>query len=325
MKIKEYIEFLKSPYANFKTKSNPLKCLLLFVSEIIILFFVALINRFIIEKYSLLKIIISCIVFLAYFILWCKYYRNLKKKMKDSNDDLYYQILNKYLVKMIFRILIAIHLLMIAWIVFPVGDWRTGVLNIILNITGILAFKDIVDWLFGTNIKIVVFILAMILFLGFILISKSTLALTIITFGGYYLINWFASEDSMYYLSSQYGVRINSNIIKKHKLRWAIRKAEILFIFISASITFGLKTTIPINWKKSIVDKIVGVLNNMRDPVYNDFLDREMIISLLVILTTIVIYVAIQIIVVKINRKESIVERNQTIKINSKKPRINKR
>ena len=322
MEIKQYIEFLKSPYANFKTKSNPSKCLLLFVSEIIILFFVVLINRFIIEKCSLLKIIISCIVFLVYFILWCKYYRKLKKKMKDSNDDLYYQILSKYSVKMIFEILLAMHLLMIAGIVFPVGDLRTGILNIIRIITGILVFKDITDFLFGTNIKIIFVILGAPLFLGLIwIIGKGTLATPIITFGGYYLINWFASEDSMYYLSSQYGVRINSNIIKKHKLRWASKKANMLFILISTNITFGIKDTMPVEWKKIIVDEIVGVLNNMRDPGYNDFFDRGMIVSTLVIATVLVIFVFITIIVHKIDLKRKQSYRN----IRVKKPKINKR
>ena len=81
----------------------------------------------------------------------------------------------------------------------------------------------------------------------------------------------------------------------------------------------------PVEWKKIIVDKIVGILNNMRAPVrapvYNDFFDRGMIISTLVILTSFVIYFIIMIILVNINpyRKQDSTENK------SKKPRINKR
>lgn len=322
MEIKQYIEFLKSPYTNFKKMSNPSKCQLLFILEIIILFIVVLINRFIIGECSFLKKMISCIVFGAYFILWCKYYRNLKKKMKDSNDDLYYQILNKYSVKMIFRILIAIHLLMIAAIVFPEGDWRTGVLNIILIITGILAFKDIVDWLFGTNIKIVVFIPAMILFFGFILIiGKATLATPVITYGGYYLVNWLASKESMYYFSSTDGKREIQNLTKKQKSKWAKIKANMLFILISTNITFGIKTTIPVDWKKLIVDGILNVLVEMGKPVSDNFFDRGMIISILVILTSAVIYFIIAIILVNINPYRKQIVRKTRVN----KSRINKR
>lgn len=236
--------------------------------------------------------------------------------MKDSNDAL-----SKYSVKIIFRIFIAIHLLIIAEIIIP-SDWWEVVLKIIMNILGILIIKDSMDWLFGTNIKIVVFIPAMILFLGFILIiGKATLATPVITYGGYYLVNWLSSEESMYYFSSTDGKREIQNLTEKQKSKWAKIKAHMLFILISTNIAFGIKITIPVEWKKIIVDKIVGILNNMRAPVYNDFFDRGGIISILVILTSAIIYFIIVIILVNINpyRKQDSTENK------SKKPRINKR
>lgn len=343
MKIKQYIEFLKLPYTNFKKMSNPSKCQLLFILEIIILFIVVLINRFIIGEYSCLKKIISCIVFLVYFILWCKYYRNLK--MKDSNDALYYQILSRYSVKMIFEILLAIHLLMIAGIVIP-EDGGMMLFKLIKFITSSVILIEIINFLLkiagfrpkiadsrpkiaGSRPKITdlvfkiikcIYIVIFCLFFVFIL-RKETLMIPIMTFGGYYLINWFASEDSMYYLSSQYGVRITPNIINEHKLRWASKKANMLFILISTNITFGIKITIPVDWKKSIVCKILDILEKMGRPVSDDFFDRGMIISILVILTFAIIYFIIWIILVNINLYRKQILR----KIRVKKPRINKR
>lgn len=143
----------------------------------------------------------------------------------------------------------------------------------------------------------------------------------IMTFGGYYLINWFASEDSMYYLSSQYGVRINSNIIKKHKLKWASKKADMLFVLISINIAFGIKTTIPDDYKKFIVHNILNFLVKIGAQVSDNWFDRGMIVSTLVIATVLVIFVFITIIVHKIN-----LERKQSYRnIRVKKPKINKR
>ena len=322
-----YKKYVKPLYINSKVTLNPLKyIILLFFSEMTLFFFVRLITDFVIEDRFFKKIILY-IFFGLYFIFWSGYYIILKDKLMNLKSDSQKTSLVKFICKIFFKSVIIIYL----WIMYNI-EW--GSINSLIRLICLLGYlivfalmiKDLINYTFKSNIGMLNSILLVtFLFLGIYISGKSTLALPIITFGGYYLINWFASEDGMYYLSSQYGVRINSNIIKKHKLRWASKKADMLFVLISINIAFGIKTTIPINWKKFIVDKIVGALNNMKGPGYNDFLDREMIISLLVILTSIVIYVVIQKIIVKINRKESIVERNQTIKIKSKKPRINKR
>ena len=223
--------------------------------EVIILFYVPIIYIFI-ENRNIKKFVLIFIFFI-FLVCWMIKFLIVKEKFKYFKSDSEKVSICKTFSKSFLQLLIYIHISLV--LSFLEADNVSIVLIFILFYINI--FNNIINLVFRTNYSTCIFI---ILLICFYLLGKSKFVLIFITFGGYYLVNWLSSKESLYYFSKKYGMKIKFET-QVFSPRWAIQKAKIMFIVISTNIVFAIKDMLPNEWKNIILAKIIDLFNIIID------------------------------------------------------------
>ena len=225
--------------------------------EVIILFYVPIIYIFI-ENRNIKKFVLI-ILLLLFFLFWMIRFLIVKEKFKYFKSDSEKVSICKAFSKSFLQFLIYIH---ISLVLNFLEDNKVSIFLIIFLILFYISFfNNIINLMFRTNYSTCILIIELICFY---LLGKSKFIVILITFGGYYLVNWLSSRDSLYYFSKKYGMKIKF-YTQVFSPRWAIQKAKIMFIVISTNIVFAIKDMLPNEWKNIILAKIIDLFNIIID------------------------------------------------------------
>ncbi len=222
--------------------------------EVIILFYVPIIFIFI-ETRNIQKFILIFLL-LLFFLFWMIRFLIVKEKFKYLKSDSEKVSNFKFFSKVFLQIFIYFHILLVLTILEA-----NNMISIILILFYLSFIKNLINHVFSTNYNICIYIIVLICFY---LLGKSKFIVILITFGGYYLVNWLSSRDSLYYFSKKYGMKIKF-YTQVFSPRWAIQKAKIMFIVISTNIVFAIKDMLPNEWKNIILAKIIDLFNIIID------------------------------------------------------------
>ena len=244
------IKLIHTYKEKLRTDSNKFIALL-FGIEVLLIFLVWTLNKYIIED-SLCKSIIARGTFGVGFISWLVLFITLKTKVEYFKYDSQNIRLCKAAVKIFFVAMIYIHFSLVLYRIVPAECQEIAAL-----LVEFYMLKEFLNVMFKLSIGMMVFIF---IFACSFMINESKFTLVLITFGGYYLINWLSSEDSLYFFSRKCRRKIKFNVNSKLRSEWATQKSNMLFILIATNFTFGISNIIDNKFKEYLIENATFIL-----------------------------------------------------------------
>lgn len=216
----------------------------------------------------------------------------------------------KYLLK-IFTVMVGHFLVYYLWLFIFVKGYRYNY-NIGLNLVMLsmivcmiyIVIETALYNVYGINSRLFTWILV----LMFMVLGNDNLAIALLSGLFFMYIRWVSSKQGLiyYYLLSTEDIKKALNLAetteKDFKAIWSIRSAKVTFLAAAVTISYAVKASIPLEWRKNllvVVNDSLNILNMEKQSImiFNIDFTKVILQNMIMIYLILIVYIIILVVV----------------------------